>query len=71
MVGCDSCPAVISFISAHPEITMSMPNEDYPGYRKRLHGDVLRKVVVAQPKPERLPDVVRIREFARGKGIQK
>jgi hypothetical protein len=34
MVGCDDCDlAGISFISAHPEISMSVPNEDIPGCR--------------------------------------
>ena len=31
----------------------------------------MRKVVAAQPKPQRLPDVVRIQISARGMGIRK
>ena len=71
MVGCDDCDlAGISFISAHPEIRMSVPNEDIPGCRS-FRTAMMHKGVVAQPKPERLPDVVRNSRSSRVEGKPK
>jgi hypothetical protein len=55
-----AAPAVISFIGAHPEITMSMPNEDYQDIDNVCTAMCCVRSSWLKLKPERLPDVVRV-----------